>query len=414
MVKTSKNKKLWNIANKIIPTGNSFLSKNPSRFLVSNWPTYYSKAKGCYIWDLNNKKYIDFSYMGVGTNIMGYSNEFINRAVIQSIKKSTMSTLNSPDEVYFAKKLLDIHPLASQAKFAKTGAEANAIAIRISRTFNKKNKIIICGYHGWHDWYLSAKMRKKNFMDTHLFSNLKIGGVPKALKNLTFSFKYNDFEGLKKIIKKNKDVSAVIMEVQRDTEPKNNFLRNVRRICSKNNICLIFDECTTGFREQYGGLHLKYKVNPDIAMFGKAIGNGASITSIIGRKKVMKYAKDSFISSTFWSDRTGFASGIATLDLMKKKKSWIAIKKKGRQIKLLLKKEAEKNNINIKFKGMDSLIKFDLFNVKKNYKKIVISEMLKKGFIANDNIYVSLAHSEKLIKKYISAISNVFAKIRIR
>jgi len=192
------------------------------------------------------------------------------------------------------------------------------------------------------------------------------------------------------------------------------FLLEVRKQCSEKNIVLILDECSSGFRENYGGLHLKYKVNPDIAMFGKAIGNGASITSIIGRKKVMKYAKDSFISSTFWSDRTGFASGIATLDLMKKKKSWIEIKKKGILIKLLLKKEAEKNNINIKFKGMDSLIKFDLLNVKKNYKKIIISEMLKKGFIANDSIYVSLAHSEKLIKKYIFAISKVFAKIRIR
>ncbi len=408
----SKNKQLWKKAIQLIPTGNSFLSKNPSRFYAREWPTYYSKAKGCFIWDLENKKFIDFSYMGVGTNIMGYSNNIINKKVIDCIKNSSMSTLNSPEEVHFAKKMIEIHPWAAQAKFAKTGAEANAIAVRIARSYNKKNKIIICGYHGWHDWYLSAKMQKKNFMDTHLFSNLKISGVPSFLKNSTLSFKYNDFEGLKKILKKNKDISAIIMEVQRDYKPTNKFLQKVRSICNKKNICLIFDECTTGFRECYGGLHLKHKVFPDIAMFGKAIGNGTSITTLIGRKKIMRHAKDSFISSTFWSDRTGFVSGLATLDLMKKTKSWIKIKEKGRKIKFLLQKEANKNGLKINFKGMDTLIKFELLNTKKNYKKIITEEMLKKGFLANDNIYVSLAHSEKIIKKYIFAIGKVFAKIK--
>ncbi len=281
----NKSLTLWKKANLVIPTGNSFLSKNKSRHPSKLWPIYFDKSKGCEIWDYDGKKYYDFSFMGVGTNILGYSNPKIDNQLFKILKKGNMTTLNCPEEPKFAREILKPHSWAKMAKFAKTGAEANAIAIRLARAYTKKNKIILCGYHGWHDWYLAAKFNRKSYMETHLFPKLKIHGVPNFLKGSVFSVKYNNFEEIKKIFKKNKDIAAIIMEVKRFEEPNKNYLSLIRSFCSKNNICLIFDECTTGFRENYGGLHLKYKVNPDLAMFGKAIGNGYSITSVIGKKK---------------------------------------------------------------------------------------------------------------------------------
>ena len=412
MVKKSKNKILWRKALKIIPSGNSFLSKNPVRFKSDKWPIYFSKAKGSTVWDLDGKKYHDFSLMGVGTNILGYSNKKVDQAVSKKIKNGNMTTLNCPEEVIFSDMLLKIHPWAQMAKFAKTGAEANAIAVRLSRAYNKKNKIVICGYHGWHDWYLSAIYSKKNYLDTHLFPNLKTEGVPKYLKRYVYSVKYNDLTSLKKIINKDKDISSLIMEVERDHKPQKKYLKSIRKLCNEKNICLIFDECTTGFRDVYGGLHLKYGVNPDIAMFGKAIGNGYSITSIIGKKRIMKLSNRSFISSTFWSERSGFVAGIATLNEMKRIKSWKIISAKGRKIKRLLSLEAQKWGLIIKFSGLDALIKFNILNPKiKDYQKIITSEMIKNNFLATNSIYVSVTHTEKLIKKYVKEMSKIFKKI---
>ena len=404
---------LWKKANKLIPSGNNFLSKNISRYPTKLWPIYFEKSKGCKIWDYEGKKYYDFSFMGVGTNILGYSNSNIDRPLFKVIKKGNMTTLNCPEEPKFAYEILKPHPWAKKVKFAKTGAEANAIAIRLARAYTKKNKVIICGYHGWHDWYLAAKLNPKSYMETHLFSKLKIQGVPNFLKGSVFSVKYNHFEEIKKIFKRNKDIAAIIMEVKRFEEPKKNYLSLVRNFCTKNKICLIFDECTTGFRENYGGLHLKYKIYPDLAMFGKAIGNGYSITSVIGKKKIMDCAKNTFISSTFWSERIGFTAGLLTLNEMRKIKSWKKIKKIGKTIKTNLIKLANKNKIKIRIEGNDSLFQFFLDDVSiKEYKKFIAEEMLKKNFLASNIIYVSTAHTNSLVKKYLKNMDSVFNKLK--
>tara|TARA_B100000963_G_C22629391_1_gene674085 strand:+ start:1993 stop:3231 length:1239 start_codon:yes stop_codon:yes gene_type:complete len=409
----NKSSSLWKKANLVIPTGNSFLSKNRSRHPSKLWPIYFDKSKGCAIWDYDGKKYYDFSFMGVGTNVLGYSNANIDSKLFKILKKGNMTTLNCPEEPKFAYEILKPHPWAKMAKFAKTGAEANAIAIRLARAHTKKNKIILCGYHGWHDWYLAAKFNPKSYMETHLFPKLKIQGVPNFLKGSVFSVKYNNFEEIKRISKKNKDIAAIIMEVKRFEEPEKNYLSQIRNFCTKNNICLIFDECTTGFRENYGGLHLKYKINPDLAMFGKAIGNGYSITTVIGKKKIMKRAKESFISSTFWSERIGFTAGLLTLNQMRKIKSWEVVKNKGKIIKANLIKLANKYRIKIRIEGNDSLFQFFLDDVLvKDYKKFIAEEMIKKNFLASNIIYVSVAHSNILIKKYLKNMDAIFKKLK--
>ena len=413
-MKKNKNLLIWNKAKKVIPNGNSFLSKNPSRFPVNNWPIYFSKAKGCEIWYLNKKKFYDFSFMGVGTNVLGYADKDIDEAVIREIKKSNMSSLNSKFEVDFADLLKKIHPWSSMVKFARTGAEANSIAIRLARAYTNKNKVIVCGYHGWHDWYLSAKLSKMhNSLDTHLYKDLKIEGVNKKLRDSTYSVSYNDFDSIEKIIKKDKDIACIIMEVERHEKPKKNFLQSIRNICTKKKVVLIFDECTTGFREIYGGLHLKYGIDPDMAMFGKAIGNGYAITSILGKKKIMNFAKNTFVSSTFWSEKIGFVAGLATLKKMKKISAQKILKIKSLKIKRGLTLLAKKHKLNIHFIGLDALITFKINGIEdEKLNKIILSKMIDKGFLAGNRLYVSIAHSDKLIKKYLKNIDGIFKEIR--
>ena len=349
--------------------------------------------------------------MGVGTNILGYSNKIVNNAVIDSIKKGNMSTLNCIEELNLSEKLIKMHPWSEMAKLARTGGEANAIAIRIARLNSKSDKIAICGYHGWHDWYLSANLKSKKNLDKHLIKGLSAAGVPKNLKNTVFPFKFNDIKSLKQIIKKEK-IGIIKMEIFRNIEPKKNFLKNVRNICDKNNIILIFDECTSGFRETFGGLHLKYNVNPDIAVFGKALGNGHPITAVIGKRNIMEKAKFSFISSTFWSDRSGPVAALKTLELMEKKKSWELIKKKGQYIKKQIMKIAFKYKINVKVTGLDSVIKIN-FNLKKEnvYKTFLTQEMLKEKILSSNLIFVSTSHGNKEIKRYLKSLNKIFKEI---
>jgi len=342
--------KMWNRANKIIPGGTMLFSKNPDLFLPKFWPAYFEKTRGCNVWDLDGKKYLDLSMMGVGTNILGYSRREVDNAVREVISKGNMSSLNSKEEILLAEKIVEMHSWAGKVRFARTGGEAAAIAVRIARAATGRDKIAICGYHGWHDWYLSANISNSENLNSHLMKNLPIRGVQKNLKNSSFVFEYNDFNKLREIISQNQ-IAAVIMEVSRNETPKNNFLENVRKLTKNKNIVLIFDECTSGFRETFGGMHIKYKVFPDMATFGKALGNGYAINAVIGNDSVMNYADKTFISSTFWTERIGSAAALKTLEIMKKLKSWEKISHIGFDIKKKWLQLSKIHNIKLDIKG---------------------------------------------------------------
>jgi glutamate-1-semialdehyde 2,1-aminomutase len=296
--------KLWRKAKSVIPGGNMLLSKRAEMFLPEKWPAYFSKAKGCKVWDLDGNEYIDMSIMGIGTNILGYGHPEVDEAVIKTVQAGNMSTLNCPEEVYLAEKLIDMHPWADMVRFARSGGEANAIAIRIARAASGKDKVAICGYHGWHDWYLSANLGDDKNLDGHLLPGLDPAGVPRNLKGTVFPFCYNNFEELENLVN-TQDIGVIKMEVSRNTGPENNFLHKVRKLATDKGIVLVFDECTSGFRQTFGGLHKLYGVEPDMAMFGKALGNGYAITATIGRREIMEAAQSTFISSTFWTERIG-------------------------------------------------------------------------------------------------------------
>ncbi len=401
----------WLTSKKYILNGGMLLSKKPSQFLPGLWPIFYKKAKGCEIIDKYNKRYLDFCLMGVGTNILGYSNKNINSKLKKVIDDSNVSTLNSEYNIKLSNKLLSLHKWASKSFFARTGAEANAIALRISRAHTKKDEVAICGYHGWHDWYLSSNITNKKNLDQILLPGLSTIGIPKKLQGISHPFKYNDIESLTKIIKKNKNIGTIFMEVQRNEKPNKNFLKKVRKIASENNIVLIFDECTSGFRETFGGLHKKYKVYPDLAVFGKSLGNGIPITAIIGKKNIMNQALSSFISSTFWSDSMGPAAGLFSLNLMEKTKSWIKITNIGKKIKKFWKKLSLKYKLKIEISGLDSMPMFKFKSQNHNYYKTYITqEMIKKRILATNVVYCCVDH-DKFLYKYFNEFENVFSKL---
>ena len=389
------------------------MSKRPEMFLPDAWPSYFSKANGCYVWDLDNRKYIDMSIMGIGTNILGYGQAEVDQAVKQSVAKGNMSTFNCPEEVHLAEKLVELHPWSNMVRFARTGGEANATAIRIARAATGKNKVAICGYHGWHDWYLSANLADGCSLDEHLLPGLDPRGVPRELRNTVLSFKYNNFAELDAHIK-NHDIGVIKMEVERNEPPKNEFLNKVRKIATEKNIVLIFDECTSGFRETCGGLHKKYGVEPDMAIFGKALGNGYAITATIGRQEIMEAAQSTFISSTFWTERIGPTAALYTLEVMERMRSWETITNTGLDIRKRLDALADKHDLQINHRGIPALTGFS-FKRDANglaYKTLITQEMLTKGYLAGNCVYVCTEHTPDIVSGYFDALDPVFGMIR--
>ena len=408
---TGSGQKLWKRAKKIIPGGNMLLSKRAEMFLPDKWPSYFSKAKGCKVWDLDGIEYIDMSIMGIGTNTLGYGHPLVDEAVQKTVEMGNLSTLNCSEEVYLAERLIELHPWAAMVRFARTGGEANAIAIRIARAASGKDKVAVCGYHGWHDWYLSLNLNQSDNLDSHLLPGLEPNGVPSNLKNTVFQFNYDKIDELERIIT-NHEVGTIIMEVSRIKKPAKDFLKKVREIATKKNIILIFDECTSGFRETFGGLHKKYNLEPDMAMFGKALGNGYAINAVIGRAEIMEASQSTFISSTFWTERIGPTAGLKTLEIMEKEQSWNVITEKGTYIGKRWENLAKKYEIPISVSGLPAVVNFN-FPVHNwlKYKTFITQEMLKKGYLASNSIFVCTKHKKEIIDKYFDKLDPIFRLI---
>ena len=400
--------KLWRRAKRVIPGGNMLLSKRPEMFLPEQWPAYFTRSKGCRVWDLDGHELIDMSIMGIGTNLLGYGHPEVDSAVASAVAAGNMCTLNCPEEVWLAERLVSLHPWAEMVRFARSGGEANAIAIRIARAATGRDTVAICGYHGWHDWYLATNLQNESGLKEHLLPGLEPNGVPRGLAGTVQPFSFNRLDQLERIAVEH-DLAAVKMEVQRSTPPDLGFLKGVRDLCSRRGIVLIFDECTSGFRETFGGLHLKYGVAPDMAMFGKAMGNGYAITATIGRRSVMEAAQNTFISSTFWTERIGPTAALKTLDVMEQERSWERITSTGLELRSQWQTLADRHGLKIIHNGLPALTGFAIQSSQAlAYKTLITQEMLKKGYLAATSCYVSLAHTSDVIEPYLAALDEVF------
>ncbi len=413
-ITTGKGQELYLQAKKIIPGGTQLLSKRPEMFLPDLWPVYYSKAKGCRIWDMDGKEYIDVSYMGIGANVLGYANEEVDAAAKEAIDQGSMCTLNAPEEVYLTEKLIELHPWAGGVRYAKAGGEAMALAARIARAYTKKDIILFCGYHGWHDWYLAANLSNKNALNDQHIAGLEPLGVPAGLAGTNLPFHYNNPGEFDALMERHKGkIAAVIMEPIRNDYPATGFLEKIRNATKNAGVVLIFDEITAGFRLCTGGSHKRLGVEPDIAVFAKGMTNGYPLSAIIGRKDVMEAAQGTFISSTFYTERIGFAASLKSIELYETYRVWEKQEAYGGQVQNGWREKAERNGLTIEIGGILPLGHFVIKGPENDlvYKTFFVQEMLKRGYIASNAFYTSYAHSPEIIDRYLENVDEVFGEI---
>lgn len=404
---------LYDEARRLIPGGTQLLSKRPEMFAPEQSPAYYSSAAGCEVVDLDGRRFVDFTHNGVGACLLGYAHPRVTAVVVECVQRGSMCSLNSPDEVALARELIDLHPWAEQARFARCGGEALAIAARIARAATGRDVIAFCGYHGWSDWYLAANLGTEKALDGHLLPGLSPAGVPRGLAGTALPFAYNRLEELEAIVRGHgKQLAAVIMEPTRNTPPAAGFLAGVRQLCDECGAKLVFDEVTTGFRLRLGGAHLDYGTTPDMAVFAKALGNGHPIAAVIGKASTMEAAQNTFISSTYWTEGVGPAAALATIAVMRETNVPAHVQRIGEQFRNECQRLAYKHSLPLVLGGYPALttLGFDhpdsaalvtLFTVR----------MLAQGFLTGSSFYPTLAHQPANVEAFANAADPVFAEL---
>ena len=401
---------MYNYAKKLIPGGTQLLSKRPEMFAPDIWPSYYKKAKGCRVWDLDGNEFIDMSIMSVGACLLGYADDDVDDAVIRAIRDGSNSTLNCTEEVKLAEALIELHPWFGMVRYARSGGEAMAIAVRIARAFTNRDIVFFSGYHGWCDWYLAANLSNDSNLDGQLMPGLKPNGIPRALEGTSIPFEASNIESLRKKIKgKEKTVAAIIIEPARGEEASKDYLKNLRDLASEIGAVLLFDEITSGYRMCAGGIHRNYGIYPDIAVLAKSMANGYPMSAILGTEKVMEAAQTSFISSTNWTDRVGPAASLATLKKYQLHSTEKHLIKIGNKAKDIWKKAAKLYNLNLSISGLPSLAAFSFNTINKNKLNTVFTvEMLKREILGFRQFKPSLAHGNSELRTYEKAVNEVF------
>jgi glutamate-1-semialdehyde 2,1-aminomutase len=410
-VRENQTQALYRQARRVIPGGTQLLSKRPEMFAPDQWPAYFREAKGCEVWDLDGRHYYDFSTHGIGACLLGFRDPDVTRAVRRRLNLGSFSTLNSPDEVRLQDVLCDLHPWAEQVRYARSGGESMAVAVRIARATTDRSVVAICGYHGWQDWYLAANLGEGDSLRGHLLPGLNPLGVPRELRGTAFTFAYNDREALRRIVDEHGSrLAAVVMEPCRYHDPSPGFLEFVRNEAHRVGALWIIDEITIGWRLVCGGAHLRFNVAPDMAVFAKTMGNGHPMAAIIGTKNAMEGANTSFISSTYWTESIGPAAAIATLEKMKRIDVPAHCERIGRRVQAGWRDRAVAHRLPVKVDdGYGALAHFAFEHPLANeLKTLYVQEMLDRGFLAGLSLYVTLAHTDSLADRYLDTVDAVF------
>ncbi len=409
-LKNSKGPELYKRAKALIPGGTQLLSKRPEMFAPDVWPAYYSKAKGCRVWDLDGREYIDMSIMAVGACILGYADEDVDAAVIESIHKGVNSSLNCPEEVELAEALIDLHPWFDMVRYARGGGEALSIAVRIARAKTKRDTVLFSGYHGWTDWYLAANLADKSGLDGQLMPGLEPNGVPRGLAGTAIPFHFNDIDSLRETIRgKESSIAAIMIEPARGEDAPSEYLQTLREIASEIGAVLIFDEITSGYRMCAGGIHRRYGIYPDISVFAKSMANGYAMSAILGVEEVMQSAQSTFISSTNWTDRIGPTAALATLKKYQETQTDKHIISIGNKTQKMWRDVASKTGLSVNVTGLPTLAAFgfnDTHAMELNTRFVI--EMLQRGFLGFRQFKPSLSHTDIELDMYYSALNEVF------
>ena len=410
---TAKGQDLYRRAKQLIPGGTQLLSKRPELFLPDQWPSYFSSARGVEVTDVDGNTYVDMSMMAIGACVLGYADREVDAAVKGAIDAGSASTLNAPEEVELAELLCELHPWAGMVRYARAGGEAMMMAVRIARAKTGRDKVAFSGYHGWCDWYLAANLADEAALDGQLMPGLDPAGVPRGLKGTALPFHYNRLDQLKAIIDANPgEIGVIVMEPQRGETPAPGFLEAVRDIATEIGAVLVFDEVTTGWRMTNGGIHLLLGVNPDIAVFAKAMANGYPMAAIVGTVPVMEAAQSTFISSTNWTERVGTVAALATIRKYRRERVADHLKTIGNLTFDGWKRAAAKTGIGLHTEGLPSLTHFGFDHPDEPLLTTLFTQdMLERGYLAYSQFKPSFAHQPSHVADYMKAVESSFAMI---
>jgi len=409
-LKSSKGLALYDLAKSLMPGGTQLLSKRPEMFAPDVWPSYYSKAKGCRVWDLDGREFIDMSIMAVGACILGYADDEVDDAVVAALRNGVNSSLNCPEEVQLAEALIELHPWFGMVRYARSGGEAMGMAVRIARAHSERDLVMFSGYHGWNDWYLAANLADSAGLDGQLMPGLQPNGVPRGLTGTAISFDPNNIESLRdKIRGKEKQIGAIVIEPARGEDAPAGYLRALRELATEIGAVLIFDEITSGFRMCAGGIHRNYGVYPDVAVLAKSIANGYAMSVVMGTEKVMQAAQSTFISSTNWTDRVGPTAALATLRKYQREEAEKYLIAIGNRIKEIWSKTALSKGLEINITGLPTLAAFSFKAPHpRGMNTRFTVEMLKEGFLGFRQFKPSLAHTSVVLDLYEISVGKVF------
>ena len=400
---------LFNRASKSIPLATQTFSKSYLQWPKEIAPLFFERGKGCYVYDVDGNKYIDY-LLALMPIVLGYSDLDVDRQVKKQMKSGVVLSMSHPVELELAEKLISIIPYAEMVRFGKNGSDALTAAVRLARAYTKRDRVLFSGYHGWTDWYLAANLADDSGLDGQLMPGLEPNGVPRDLTGTAIPFHFNDIDSLRETIRgKESEIAAIMIEPARGDEAPEEYLRILRDIASEIGAILIYDEITSGFRMCEGGIHRRYNINPDIAVFAKSMANGYAMSAILGKEEVMQAAQSTFISSTNWTDRVGPAAALATLKKYQKSHTDKHIISIGKKTQEIWKNAALKNKLDIEVSGLPSLSSFTFKSehaIEMNTRFVV--EMLQKGFLGFRQFKPSLAHSQNELKSYKNAVEDVF------
>ncbi|MCS6938346.1 MAG: aminotransferase class III-fold pyridoxal phosphate-dependent enzyme [Roseiflexus sp.] len=400
-----------------IPGGTQLISRRPQLYSPGLTPPYVSRGKGARFWDLDGNVYLDLM-MCVGASILGYADDAVDAAVVAQIRNGTAFSVSSPLEVELARELAAVIPCAEMVRYCKGGGEANAIAVRIARGVTGRDKVLFCGYHGWHDWYLAANLESDEALDSHLLPGIRPQGVPQGLAGTALPFRYNDLSSLEAQLERHRgQIACIIMEPARGASlPAPGFLEGVRRLATAHGAVLIFDEVVTGFRLALGGAQERFGVVPDMATYAKAISNGYAMGAVAGRREVMQAASEMFISSTYWSDAVGLAASLATIRELRRRDVPARIGAFGQAFQDLFNGLAQDHGVPLYATGLPQLIGIgyrDLApELRRPLKDYYVQELTRRGIFGSLSVNPCAAHGDDELAEIEQALREIFPLLR--
>jgi glutamate-1-semialdehyde aminotransferase len=403
---------LYQRALELIPGGTQLVSRRPTRYANGVSPVYASRAAGPRFWDVDGNEYIDWA-SGIGAIILGYCDPVVDDAVREQIGRGVATSVNHELEIELAEELCRTVPSAEMVRYAKCGGEACAIAVRITRGVTGRDKVLFCGYHGWHDWYLAANLAEEASLNAHLFPGIEPIGVPRALAGTALPFPYGDLAALGALLDRHRgEVAAVIMEPLRSELPPAGYLEGVRSLAREHGAVLIFDEVTSGFRIAAGGAQAYLAVTPDMTVLGKAISNGYPMAAVVGKREVMEPAARMFISSTYWSDPIGLRAALTTIRELKRRGVSAYLDSLGSELQEHLNRVARETGLAVRCGGLSVHPQLQFQTNDPNTRTLLttlyIQEMAKRRCHGYPSFYLNAAQGPGEVEQSVNAAREVF------